>query len=120
MKLSPIGLLAPALLAIGATSAAADFKRISDEAVFRSVIADKRLTAADGGGHVTVKSNGQLSGRFDNQRLVGAWVWRRGHFCRRVQLGNNEPREACQKVHATNSRVRFTTTQNNRVTEYTY
>lgn len=114
-------LFAPALfLALASAAPAEGLKRITDEATFRTMIVGKKLTGQNVSGTVTVKKNGQLSGRFDGQRLKGAWNWQKGLFCRTVQLGKNDARSACQKIHASGDRVRFTTTDGNRVTEYSY
>ena len=121
MKHILFGLMVPAFLIMMSVEVqASDLKAINDEDTFRAMIVGKKLTWLDGDGTVTVRKNGKISGRFDRQRLVGQWIWSKGRFCRTVKLGKNDAREACQRVHASSDRVRFTETTSNRVTNYRY
>lgn len=63
------------------TSAQADdFKRITTEAEFKSMVVGKKLYLDKN--WVTAKKNGQLVGKFGGNALKGAWAWRDGFFCR--------------------------------------
>lgn len=54
--------------------------RITTAADFNRLVVGKRL-ALDGN-HLTIQSNGKMSGEFSGKPLAGTWEWKNGYWCR--------------------------------------
>jgi hypothetical protein len=59
---------------------ASDFKRVTTEEEFRTLVAGKKLYFNEN--YVTARKNGKVTGKFGGKTLKGAWAWRDGYFCR--------------------------------------
>ncbi|WP_299373058.1 hypothetical protein [uncultured Tateyamaria sp.] len=75
---SSLALVAGLLCAPG--FAAADFKAITTEADFRTLVVGKKLKFNKD--HFVIRRNGKLSGNFGGKALKGNWAWRDGYWCR--------------------------------------
>lgn len=84
-------------------AAAGDFKRIKTEAEYREKIAgDKFVSGKD---HVVIKENGKMSGKFGGKKLVGAWNWQQGYWCRTIRVGGKDLGSDCQVVMASDTQM---------------
>lgn len=92
--------------ALVAASASA-WERIQTEQSFRDQVVGHRLVV-DGHGHAVINADGSVSGRWDNQRVRGNWVWHDGYYCRNLLIGGNETGTNCQKIEIQGTQYRAT------------
>lgn len=84
---------------------AESFKRITSEADFRALIADRKLT--QGKDWMTVKSDGTTVGRIFDQKFTAAWVWQNRMYCRNAVMGKRQLGTDCQVVGISGKSVEF-------------
>lgn len=92
--------------AISATSAAAEFSKVEDEAKFVALVSGKELKRPFV--KLEVSPEGQISGYGAAWPVTGAWTWADGFFCRDLFWGGDPLGYNCQQVEASGDRIRFT------------
>jgi len=95
-----------ALAALAFTTTAADaWTRIQTEAEFRAQIVG-RETWVEGSGGVTAQADGTVTGRWNDQRVRGNWIWDNGAYCRNLIIGSQETGTNCQHLFVRGNQVR--------------
>ena len=95
---------------IGAGQAAADeFSIVNEEALFLSLVKDKKLTRF--GISLNVFENGMIRGRAFGQPVKGQWRWQDGYFCRDLYYGKYGTGPNCQMVKTKGRTLRFISDQ---------
>lgn len=89
-----------------ATSATADYARVSDQSVFNQLVVGRDLTRM--GITVRVTPSGEITGRAFGKPVNGSWTWRDGFFCRDLSWGDTEFGYNCQEVARNGDSIRFT------------
>lgn len=92
--------------ALTATSAAAEFAKISDERQFTQIVSGKTLTRPLV--RLQVSPSGEISGIGVTWEVTGNWSWRDGYFCRDLYWGGSDLGYNCQEVAVNDGRIRFT------------
>ncbi len=99
-------ILPAALAALTLSATAADARtRIRTESEFRAQIVG-RAAWIDGRGGTTAHPDGRVTGEWDGQRIVGAWVWNDGAYCRNLRIGSTETGTDCQHYFIRGNQVR--------------
>lgn len=103
MRTSCAALVATLALAGGAQ---AEFSRISDQATFTALVANKTLVRPMF--RLQVSPEGRITGTGMARDVAGTWSWQDGFFCRDLIWGSRNLGYNCQEVAVTNGRIRFT------------
>lgn len=82
---------------------AGDFKRITTEAEYMQKIVGKKLVT--GKDFVKIEKNGKMKGKFGGAKLVGAWKWQQGYWCRTIRLGGKDRGSDCQVVMVSDTQM---------------
>lgn len=98
-------------LSILALPAAADYRPVTDQSEFLSLISGKRLTMRIYGLELIVAPSGQIAGEALGYPVTGAWDWQNGFFCREMDWGGDEIPYNCQLVEVHGDLLRFTVDQ---------
>ena len=85
---------------------AESLKRIRKAADFQAMVVGK--TFGDDVTTMVVTADRKISGKFQNDNIVGAWKWSNGYFCRNVNVGQRAMGNDCQLVKADSTEVSFT------------
>ncbi len=102
--------LLPTMLAVAmAAPAAAEFRAISDETTFRSVVDGRTLTRPLI--KLQVLPGGRISGTGGGAEVSGSWDWKGGYFCRELNWRGRELGYNCQLVSVSDGKIRFTADQ---------
>lgn len=106
-----LGLIASVLtcIAIALPVDAQNLKRIKKESDFRSIVVGRTLS--DGQATLILTEDGKISGKVGANKVVGAWKWGNGFFCRNLNVGNKALGNDCQTVHTNKTEVTFTRKQ---------
>jgi hypothetical protein len=90
---------------------AQNWQRITTEQQYRDRIVDRQILTNEGN-RFTSHADGRVTGEWSGQRMVGAWQWHQGFWCRNVRLGQNpETGTDCQLVELRGIEVRKTRNQ---------
>jgi hypothetical protein len=77
---------------------AADLKKVRKQADFLAQVAGH--TYHDGKGNwVVINTDGSMKGKWNKQKLVGAWNWQGRFFCRNIVLGGKALPTDCQEMY---------------------
>lgn len=87
-------------------AAAADLKRVEDKSQFVQLVQGKTLSRPLV--RLNVSADGRISGRGATWDVTGSWSWENGYFCRDLNWGGDDLGYNCQEVHASASKMRFT------------
>jgi hypothetical protein len=79
------GISAFCVLILSAQTATAEFKRISSEAEFKTLLTGKKLVGETA--WFVLKANGMSTGKIGDENWVGAWVWNKGAYCSNGRIG---------------------------------
>lgn len=109
MKRLAIAALIAALPA--STAVAQDYRQVSDQSEFLSLLSGKNLTNRLYGINLTVSSNGTISGKGGGWDVTGTWSWQNGYFCREMSWGGDPIPYNCQLVEVAGNDMRFTVDQ---------
>jgi hypothetical protein len=93
-------------IALAASPAVADLKKVDNQAEFVQLVAGKTLSRPLI--KIEVGSNGQISGKGARWPVTGSWTWRDGYFCRDLFWGGDALGYNCQEVRVQKGRIRFT------------
>lgn len=85
---------------------AESLKRIRKEADFQALVVGK--TFGDDQTTMVIAADGKISGKFQNDKIIGAWKWSNGYFCRNVNVGQRAMGNDCQVVKTDSTEVSFT------------
>lgn len=94
------------LAALTATSASAEFAKVSNEREFKEIVSGKTLTRPLV--RLEVSPAGKISGIGLTWEVTGNWSWRDGYFCRDLYWGGSDLGYNCQEVTVNDGRIRFT------------
>jgi len=92
-------------VALSSPALAEGFDQITERDSFVSLIQGRDLTRF--GITLTVRSDGQITGRAFGRDVSGAWRWSEGYFCRDLYWGSRDLGPNCQAVKVQGSTVRF-------------
>ncbi len=93
------------LMTVGSFASAQNFNRINEEADFRKMVVDKKLSSDMG--QMTVKSNGKTEGVIFDKDFNANWIWKDGMYCRNAALGKQQLGTDCQVVRISGKSVQF-------------
>ena len=92
-----------------ATPAVAELSIVESASEFKRLVSGKTLTRPLV--RLTVSPSGVISGRGAAWPVTGSWTWKSGYFCRSLEWGGDDLGYNCQKVQASEVRIRFTSDQ---------
>ena len=92
-------------LILTAGAAFADFTKIDDAEIFRSVINGKTLSRPFV--KLQVSPEGTISGKGLSWPVTGKWTWQDGYFCRDLAWGERDLGYNCQEVRLNGGKIRF-------------
>ncbi|MCY4304619.1 MAG: dihydrodipicolinate reductase [Aestuariivita sp.] len=87
-------------------SVAAEYKKVTEEAIFVELTESKELVAPFV--NLKVLPEGQIIGQGIGWDVTGTWSWQDGYFCRDLNWGGDELGYDCLEVAILNNRIRFT------------
>ncbi|SFO27738.1 hypothetical protein SAMN04487859_12239 [Roseovarius lutimaris] len=96
-------------VALSSPALAEGFDQITERDSFVSLIQGRDLTRF--GITLTVRPDGQITGRAFGRDVSGAWRWSEGYFCRDLYWGARDLGPNCQAVRVQGSTVRFISDQ---------
>ena len=91
-----IALLCVAFITVATPAAAFEGKRLTTEAEFRDLVADRDLTADRT--IVSYSGDGQIEGETGDRKIKGMWLWAGKALCRTVTVGTKNLGLDCQAV----------------------
>ena len=99
------------LLAPAGSAVAQDYRAVTDQSEFLSLISGKNLTNRLYGVDLAVKPNGTINGKGAGWDIIGTWSWQNGYFCREMTWGGDPIPYNCQLVEVAGNDLRFTVDQ---------
>ena len=95
-----------ASIALLASPAFAELKKVDNQAEFVQLVAGKTLSRPLI--RIEVRPDGRIAGKGAKWDVTGDWTWRDGYFCRSLFWGGDAMGYNCQEVRIQNGRIRFT------------
>lgn len=106
-RTTTLGVIAGCLL-MPVSAVAADFKHIKTESEYLEAIAGKKMLAGSNG-WFKATADGNMTGRYNGAKFVGAWVWKGKYFCRNGVFAGQDPLGTdCQKLEFDGTQLRVT------------
>lgn len=90
---------------------AQDYRPVTDQSEFLSLISGKNLTNRLYGVNLSVSPNGTIAGKGAAWDITGTWSWQNGYFCREMTWGGDPIPYNCQLVEVAGNDMRFTVDQ---------
>ncbi len=98
-------LVAAATALSGTAAGAENFKRITKEDQFRSLVVGKKGVSE--AGWFIVHAYGTTTGNVFKKKFSAAWVWKNRMYCRNAVLGKDQLGTDCQVVKISGNKVQF-------------
>ena len=100
--------LALALILAPLAAQAEDYRPVTEQAEFVSLVDGKTLSQRLFQVGLNVSANGEISGRALGGDVTGSWTWQDGFFCREMIWGGDLIPQDCQTVEVGGELLRFT------------
>lgn len=100
-----------AALLLSATTAAAEYRPVTDQSEFLALLAERNLTNRLYNLTIDVDPSGQINGNAMGWDITGSWAWQNGFFCREMAWGGDQIPYNCQLVEVSGDQMRFTVDQ---------
>jgi len=98
--------VATVAVALATPVLASDLKKLRKESEFRAIVVGHKYYDGNGNWHI-VNADGTLKGKYNKQKLVGAWNWQGKYYCRNIVLGKKKLPGDCQVVYASDTQTQY-------------
>ncbi|WP_372885044.1 hypothetical protein [Shimia sp.] len=103
MRFATISILASAMVLANPANAQS-LNKITNEDDYRAMVVGHKFYD-EHGNWVRSNADGTMVGRFNKEKLRGAWNWQGRYFCRNIILGKNELGTDCQVVYTNGTQL---------------